>query len=220
MTGAETPTAPTRARRAATGLRRRDLFGAVLAGGFVVLLLASEAALTLPDVNDPDTAVASFYVQHRAVIVVLQLVGLVAAGLLAGYAGRLRSFDAVASTTGLITAALACAPSVVTLMIALVADPAHPGPAGTWNAREPRADDLLFIGVTLFGSVVAVRPRFPAVARALGAIVAVLCGARLVLEETGHPRGTFESLGPIAFVVLVACLGVLSAIGRLAPTAP
>jgi hypothetical protein len=220
MTGDGGPSTRTRPRMSATRPRRRDLVGAVLAGAFVVLLLASEAVLTLPDVNDPDTAVASFYVQHRPVIVVLQLVGLSAAGLLAGYAGRLRPFDPVASTAGLITAALACAPSAVTLMIALVADPAHPGPAGTWNARQPRADDLLFIGVTLFGSAVAVRPRFPAVARVLGAMVAVLCAARLVLEATGHTRGTVESLGPIAFVVLVACLGILSAMGRLAPAIP
>jgi hypothetical protein len=164
--------------------------------------------------------VASFYAQHRATIVVLQLIGLVAAALLGGYSLRLRRTDAVTGTAGLITAALACAPGVMTLVIALVADPQHPGSAGTWNAAEPRGDDLLFIGITLFGAVVAARPRFPAVARVLGAIVAVLCGARLVLEATGHARGTFGSLGPVAFVVLVACLGIYSATGRLAPEAP
>jgi hypothetical protein len=219
MTGPETPTAQSSSGTWGTGARRRDLVGAGFAGGFVVLLLASEAALSLPDVNDPDTAVASFYLQHRGTIVVLQLIGLVAAALLAVYSARLRRFDTVVGTVGLITAALACAPSVVTLVIALVADLARPAPAGAWNAREPRADDLLFVGITLFGAAVAVRPRFPAVARVLGAIVAVLCGARLLLESTGHARGTFESLGPIAFVVLIACLGVFSATGRLAPVA-
>jgi hypothetical protein len=108
---------------------------------------------------------------------------------------------------------------VVTIVIALVADPAHPGRAGTWNVREPRADDLLFVGITIFGATIAARPRFPALARVLGAVVAVLCGARLLVESTGHARGTFESLGPTMFVVLVACLGVFSATGRLAPTA-
>jgi uncharacterized membrane protein len=219
MTGAETPTAPSSSGATGARPRRRDLVGAALAGAFVVLLLASEAALALPGENDPDSVVASFYQQHRSVVVVLQLIGLVAAALLAGYSARLRRFDTVAGTVGLITAALACAPAVVTLVIALVADPAHPGAAGTWNTREPRGDDLLFVGITLFGAAVAARPRFPALARVLGAIVAVLCGARLLLEWTGHPRGTFESLGPIAFVVLVACLGGFSATGRLAPTA-
>jgi hypothetical protein len=100
-------------------------------------------------------------------------------------------------------------------VLALVADPAHPGPAGTWNAWEPRADDLLFVGITLFGAAIALRPRFPVVARAFGALVAVLCGARLVLEASGSARGTFDSLGPIAFVLLMACLGLLSLFGRL-----
>ena len=192
----------------------------VLAGVFVVLLLGSEAALVLPDETAGDSAVASFYATHRGPVVVLQLIGLVAAGLLAGYAGRLRRFDPVASTAGLITAALACAPAVVSLVLALVADPTHPSTAGTWNAWGPRADDLLFVGITVFGAAIALRPRFPAIARVLGAIVAVLCGARLVLEATGHARGTFDSLGPISFVLLMACLGLLSAIGRLSPDAP
>lgn len=212
MTGAE-------ARAASTGPAaspaRRDLFGAGLALAFVVLLLASEAALTLPDETASDVAVASFYAHHRATVVALQVTGLVAAGLLAGYAARLWRVDRVVGSAGLITAALACAPAIVTTVTALVADPAHPHAAGTWNALEPRADDLLFVGITGFGAAVALRPRLPAVTRVLGAIVAVLCGARLVLEATGHARSTFDSLGPISFVVLVACLGVFSALGRL-----
>jgi hypothetical protein len=106
---------------------------------------------------------------------------------------------------------------VVTIVTALVADPAHPGSASVWNAREPWADDLLFIGITVFGAVIALRPRFPLLARALGAIAAVLCGVRLILAIAGHERGAFDSLGPISFVLLMACLGLLSAIGRLSP---
>jgi len=212
--------ATSRARESSALPVRRDILGAVLAWAFVVLLLGSEAALDLPDETAAASAVASFYAQHRGMVVVLQLIGLVAAGLLAGYAARLRRFDVPAGTAGLVTAALACAPAVVTLLIAFVADPAHPSTAGTWNVREPRADDLLFIGITLFGAVIALRPRFPAVARVLAAIVAVLCGARLVLEATGHARGTFDSLGPISFLLLIAVLGFLSAVGRLSPDAP
>jgi hypothetical protein len=220
MTWAETPAAPSRSGGSAPRRFRRDYFGAVLAWAFVVLLLASEAALTLPDEGASDAAVASFYHQHRVAIVVLQLIGLVAAGLLAGYAGRLRRYDAAAGTAGVIAAALACVPGVVTLVIAFMADPAHPSTAGTWNAWEPRADDLLFIGITVFGAVIALRPRFPVVARVLGAIVAVLCGVRLILEATGHVGGVFDSLGPISFVLLMACLGLLSAMGRLSPSVP
>ena len=80
--------------------RRRDPIGAALAWAFVVLLLASEAALSLPDATDPDAVVASFYAQHRATIVVLQLIGLVAAVLLASYSLRLRRTDRVVGTAG------------------------------------------------------------------------------------------------------------------------
>jgi hypothetical protein len=218
MTGAGTPATTSPAGGSAARPVRPDLVGAALAWAFVMLLLLSEAALTLPGETASDASVASFHAQHRATIVLLQLVGLVAAGLLAAYALRLRRFDAAAGAAGVVTAGLACVPALVTLVLALVADPAHPGAAGTWNAWEPRADDLLFIGITVFGAVIALRPSFPGLARVLGAIVAVLCGARLVLEATGHARGTFDSLGPISFVLLVACLGFLSAMGRLSPT--
>jgi hypothetical protein len=218
MTGAETPGTTYPSSGPAPRRAGRDLFGAALAWAFVVLLLASEAALVLPDESASDASVVSFYVQHRTTIVVLQLIGLVAAGLLAGYAGRLRRFDAVASTAGVITAALACLPAVVVLVIAFMADPAHPGTAGTWNAREPWADTLLFLGITVFGAVIALRPRFPVLARVLGGIVAVLCGVRLILDISGHARGTFDTLGPISFVLLMACLGLFSAMGRLSPT--
>jgi hypothetical protein len=45
---------------------RRDLAGAVLAFGFVVLLLASEAALTLPDETDSAATVSAFSAAHSA----------------------------------------------------------------------------------------------------------------------------------------------------------
>jgi hypothetical protein len=195
---------------------QRDLPGALLAFAFVLLLLASEAALTLPDETAGDTAVATFYAGHRGSIVVLQLAGILAAGLLAAYALRLRRVDRAVGNAALLTAVLACAPALVTIVLALIADPAHPATVGTWNRLEPRADDLLFIGITLFGATVALRLRSP-VARVLGGLVAVLFVVRFVLEATGSERGWFDSLPPILFVVLVGTLGVLSARGRLEP---
>jgi hypothetical protein len=199
----------------ATAAGPRDLPGALLALGFVVLLLASEAALSLPDETVSDATVATFYAQHRTVIVVLQLMGLAAAVLLAAYAARLRHIDPVVGDAELATAVLACAPGLVTLVPALIADAANPSAAETWNALEPRADDLLFVGISVFGAAVALRPRFPVVARALGTLVAVLCVTRLLLEAAGHAGGAFASFGPISFIVLVGALGVLSAMGRL-----
>jgi hypothetical protein len=145
----------------ATAGGRRDLPGALLALGFVVLLLASET-VSLPGETVSDASVATFYAQHRTVIVVLQLMGLAAAVLLAAYSARLRHFDPVVGDAGLVTAVLACAPGLVTLVPALIADAANPSGAGAWNAVEPRADDLLFVGITVFGATVALRPHWHA----------------------------------------------------------
>jgi hypothetical protein len=90
--------------------------------------------LSLPDETASDATVATFYAQHRTVIVVLQLMGLAAAVLLAAYSARLRHFDRAMGNAGLVTAVLACAPGLVTLVLALIADAANPSAAGTWNA--------------------------------------------------------------------------------------
>jgi hypothetical protein len=195
---------------------RRDLPGALFAFAFVLLLLASEAALTLPDEAAGDTAAAAFYAGHRGPVIGLQLAGLLAAGSLAAYGLRLRRVDRAVGDAALLTAVVACAPALVTIVLALVADPARPAAVGTWNGLEPRADDLLFVGVTVFGAAVALRLRSP-VARVLGGLVAVLCVVRFVLEAMGRERGWVDSLGPLLFVVLVGTLGVLSARGRLEP---
>ena len=65
--------------------RRPDRLGAALAAGFIVLLLATELVLTLPDVADSASSVANFYAAHRSFIVILQALGLVAAGLFGAY---------------------------------------------------------------------------------------------------------------------------------------
>jgi hypothetical protein len=44
------------------------------------------------------------------------------------------------------------------------------------------------------GPAIALRPLFPALARVLGAIVAVLCAARLVLEATEHARAELDDV--------------------------
>src|SRR3954467_10813098 len=100
--------------------RRPDRLAAGLAAGFIVLLLATELVLSLPDETATPSSVATFYVHHRAFIIVLQFLGFVAAVLFGGYAWRLRSIDRVVSWAGLITALCALVPGSVTLMIAVV----------------------------------------------------------------------------------------------------
>jgi len=196
--------------------RRPDRVGAALAGSFVVLLLATELVLALPGETAPAVAVASFYAQHRAFIVILQLLGFVAAGLLGAYAWRLRSVDLVVSWAGIFAALCALLPGLVTLLIAIAADPAAPASAGRWNRLEPRGDDLLFVGILVFAVAVAVRlGRAVPVLGVLALVVALACLARLILEASGHSRGALESVGPLSFVVLVATMAVLSFRGVL-----
>ena len=178
-----------------------------LGAAFLVTLLASEAALSLPDEMSPAATVATFYSQHRSVIIGLQIVGFVSCALLALFALRLQRIDRGAAVAGVVLAVAALAPGLVTVALAIAADPQNPSTADTLNRLEPRGDDLLFIGVTVFAIVVAVRlGRSPLWVGIVAAVVALTCVLRLALEILGRPRGVLDSLAPITFLVLVAAL--------------
>jgi hypothetical protein len=197
-------------------LREPDRVAGALAAGFVVLLLATELVLTLPDETASPVSVASFYAEHRAFIIVLQLLGVIDAALLGGYAWRLRSVDRIVAPAGMITAVCGLVPSLITLVIAVVANPDNPASAGRWNMLEPRGDDILFVGILLFAGAVAVRlgRRLP-VLGVLALLVAVFCLARLVLEISGRNRGSLDAIAPLSFLVLIAVMAVLSFLGVL-----
>jgi hypothetical protein len=202
-------------------VRRPDRVAGALAAGFVVLLLATELVLTLPDEADSPASVANFYATHRALIIILQLLGLVAAALLGAYAWRLRPVDRVVAAAGLIMAVCGLIPSLITLVIAVVADPDNPASAGRWNMLEPRGDDTLFVGIVLFAGAVAVRLgwRLPALG-VLAALVAVSCSVRLALEIAGKSRGPLDAVGPLSFLVLIAVMALLSFLGILGAESP
>ena len=87
----------------------------------------------------------------------LQILGMVAAGLLGGYAWRLRRVDRVVSATGIMLACCNLVPCLITVVPASVADPAVPAGAAGWNQVELRGDDLLFRGIVVFAAAVAIR---------------------------------------------------------------
>ncbi|NUR08854.1 MAG: hypothetical protein HOQ22_07210 [Nocardioidaceae bacterium] len=182
--------------------------------GFLVLLLGSEGALTLPDADASAASVADFYDAHAGTVMVLQVVGFAACVLLGLFAYRLRVDDRRVAVTGMVLAAVAAVPAAITLVLAAVADPAHPGRAGTLNDLEPRGDDLLFLGVLLFALAVAAGPRSPGWLRGLAAAVAALTAVRLVAELFGSATGVLASLAPVAFLLLVAALVVVVFRGR------
>ena len=174
--------------------------------GFLVTLLASEAALSLPDEHTPAAAVATFYAEHRAVIIILQIVGFASCALLALFAWRLRSIDRRVATAGLILAVTALAPGLITIALAIAADPRHSTNANTLNRLEPRGDDMLFIGITLFAVTVVLLARSPRWIGVVAASVALTCLLRLVLEALGRPRGFLNSVAPTTFLALVTAL--------------
>src|SRR4051812_26156407 len=108
---------------------------------FLVLLLASEVALSLPDEHASPGAVAAFYAEHRAVIIILQLTGLVASALLALFVWRLRVVNKAIAASGLVLAITTFVPVLITVALALAADPQHPATADAYNRLEPRGDD-------------------------------------------------------------------------------
>ena len=196
--------------------RTPDRFAAGLAFAFIVLLLATELVLTLPDEADSPSYVARFYAEHRTFIIALQMLGVVDALLLSAYAWRLRSVDRLVAGAGLLMGFCALAPTTITLVLAIVADPAHIETAAGRNMLEPRGDDILFVGIVVFASTVAVRlgRNNPALG-VLALIVAVACLLRLILEAAGKTRGALEAVGPLLFVVLIATMAVLSFRGVL-----
>ena len=201
---------------ARTSHRTPDRVAASLAAGFVVLLLATEAVLTLPAESDPASRVATFYASHRAFIIILQVLGFVAALLLGGYAWRLRRVDRVVSVAGMIMAVCSLVPGLITVVIAVVADPNHPASAGRWNLLEPRGDDVLFVGIVVFATAVALRlGRSLAALGILALLVAIACLTRLLLELAGIDQGPLDAVGPVLFLVLIAVMAVLSLRGIL-----
>jgi hypothetical protein len=196
--------------------RTPDRLAAGLALAFVVLLLATELVLTLPDEADSPAVVARFYTEHRTFIIGLQLLGVVDALLLGGYAWRLRSVDRFVAGAGLLMAFCALAPTMITLVLAIVADPDHAETAARWNMLEPRGDDILFVGIVVFAATVTVRlGRSNPALGGLALVVAGACLVRLILEAAGKSRGALEAVGPILFVVLIATMAVLSFRGVL-----
>src|SRR3954467_13903706 len=143
---------------------------------FLVTLLASEAALSLPDEHATASAVASFYAGHRPVILVLEAAGGVPAALLAAFAWRLRVLSHGVCLAGLVLAVTTLAPTSVTMLLVLTADPGRPARAHSYNQLEPRGDDLLFVGVTVFAvAVLMALGRRPRWLGALAGLVAICC---------------------------------------------
>src|ERR1700712_2859542 len=101
-----------------TSTRTVDRTSGWLGVAFLVLLLASEAALSLPDEHATAQTVARFYAAHREVILILQFVGFVASASLALFAWRLRVLSWGIAAAGLVLALTTLAPGLITAALA------------------------------------------------------------------------------------------------------
>src|SRR2546430_17470602 len=95
---------------------------------FLVLLLASEAALVLPDEHASAATVASFYAAHRAVIIGLQVAGFAGSALLALFGWRLRVIGPGVAAAGVVLGVTTPTPTLITAPPAGVAPPSAPAP--------------------------------------------------------------------------------------------
>jgi hypothetical protein len=205
-------------RGTAPGRRPGDRIAGWLGAATLLTLLGSEGALSLPSETATATDVVRFYNDHRAAVVILQLVGFVASGLLAAFGWRLRRVDRTVGSCTVALGLLSAVPGLLTLTLALRADPAAPDVAARLNDLEPRGDDVLFVAVIVFASAVAWQlGRRHRLLGALAAATVVLCAGRLALEAMGHSRGALESLAPLTFLALVALLAAMTFTGRLSP---
>ena len=193
----------------------RDLTTVWLGVGFLLLLLGSEGALTLPDADATDASATRFYADHAAVVVALQVVGFVACLLLALFARRLRGLGRAVAATGILLAVLALVPGIVTLLAAVLADPDRVSRAGRLNAIEPWADDLLFVGIGVFAlAVLGARSRTPVWVTAIAGLTTVAVLVRLAMDVVGTSNTSFDAIAPVLFLLLVAALTIQAALRR------
>ncbi|MET0418311.1 MAG: hypothetical protein ABW022_20045 [Actinoplanes sp.] len=68
--------------------------------------------------------------------------------------GRGRAVHRGIAVAGIAVAVASSAPTLITLVQALVADPARAATADRLNRWEPRGDDLLFVAIAVFAAVV------------------------------------------------------------------
>jgi len=188
---------------------------------FVVLLLLSAGMVTVPGHQDRVAFVREFYEDHRAVIVTAQVIGVVASAAFLAFALGLQRQDWVGrrplvhicGVAVAVAGALACVPPLV---LCVVASSAGRSAISGLATASDRVDVVLFAAIAFFaGSVLIAVDRVWV--RALAALVGVMCALRAFYVLMGE--ATLELLAPMAFLVLIMCLAILSwrrALGRIA----
>jgi len=179
---------------------------------FVVLLLISAGMVTVPGHQDRVAFVREFYEAHRTVIVTAQVIGVVSSAAFLAFALGLQRQDWVGrrplvGLSGVAVAAAGALACVPPLVLCVVASSAAAGAISGLATASDLVDVALFAAIAFFaGSVVIAVNRVWV--RALAALVAVVCALRAVFVLIGE--ATLELLAPMAFLVLIVSLAILS----------
>lgn len=178
---------------------------------FVVLLFLSAGVVTLPASSQPAEAIAAFYAAHRAIILVTQALGLVAAALFIGFADGLGWATAAGPSprpraieyAGLLVAAAAVLTAMPVIALAL----SHSAPA-EWLRMTDWSDAVLFLAMGLFGLAVTLKGRAaPVWLRLLALLVGLVALARSLAGFLGL-TSALDAIAPLAFMALVLAAAI------------
>ena len=187
------------------------------AAAFIVLLLLSAGMFSAPTSADSVTAARSVYVENATVVVVSQVVGLLAAAVFLRFAWVWAETAPLPSSrriraAGTATALAAGLTAVPPLWLAAVAADASDAWVDALVHASDLTDVVLFASISVFAAVAGAS--LDGTARLLGWGIAGVEGARALLLLTG--TDVLGVVAPLAFLVLVAGLPVLSARRRVA----
>jgi hypothetical protein len=179
---------------------------------FALLVVVGSAVVSLPSSDAPPSAIAGFYADHRAAVVVTQLLGLAGVAVLLRVLVLLRRrvvprggrAELALTLSGLLVAGASALTALPVLVLALDSG-LDADATRSWARFADVTDDILFGTVAVFAAVLAVllQPRW---VRLLAGAVALLAAVRAV----GSPLGlsALDVVAPLAFLVLVVVLGI------------
>ena len=171
---------------------------------FVVLLLVSAAAVSVPTSQESGARIADFYRQHDDVVTAQQVIGVVALAAFVAFALLLapNRWLCVALIAFVVTELATNAVPLAIVLTKPSADTAH-----TLTFVEDLADAALFVAIALFVSALTLAE--PLWLRVAAYVVAAVC----VVRAVGGPLGftLLDAVAPLAFLVfmLVFCIRLL-----------
>jgi len=180
---------------------------------FVVLLLVSAAAVSIPTSNESGERIADFYRRHGDVVIAQQVIGVLALGAFVAFALLLPPHRWLR---------IAVAAFVVTELatnlvpFAMVVTQPSASTAHTLTFVEDIADAALFVAIALFVSALTLAE--PLWLRVAAYVVAAACVLRAVAGPLGF--NVFDAVAPLAFVLFMLLFCVRLLVKQRAATAP